>query len=386
MERQRIFILMWTIANVLSFGTLWFLVVAIVRSRRARAQKFNIYLVFSVLPDMIKNTLFFVMNLVNFMGFKPWACTAIGWGEVFNTCANYWMGAIVTHEVYNMLVATKKCIRVSRIESLHNRDTTTWRKLLAQSTTVHLFALAMASTVLETSVDWIPDVSIETQCEAFPRNAKEAYYFWFCYVFLGMMLPSIYLLYVCLDIYWNGLLPISGKTRFLALYFFRLIAIFVGFWIIFVVAVFLKGWAQAIAFVFFNLTGFVSFCFAVTKPDVREACLDLLFCRDQRSAPEEMFVSRFMTQSQTLESAAMVLDSNRMMVGKGGHNQKQEEKQRQDDAGDCEQGSTVVDSGTEPIDEGNESNMESDEIILVQDSTSDEVNTDDTNTGEAVNV
>jgi len=285
MEKHQIFVLMWMIANVFSFVPLWFLIAAIVRSKRARGQKFNIYLIFSILSDVLKNSLFFVCNLVNFLSFKQWACVAIGWGEVFYTCSNYWMGAVVTREIYKMLTATKNMQRVA--SSKHD---TTWRTLFLQVTTIHVLALIMASTFLETSVDWIPDISLETGCEAFPTNTKESYYFWCFYAFLGMMVPTVYVLYTAFEIYRKDLLPLTGKTRALVLYFFRLIAVFVGFWIVFVVAIFLKGWYQAIAFVIFNLTGFVSFCFALTKPDVKEACTDLLFCRNTN-------LKRSMTQS-----------------------------------------------------------------------------------------
>ena len=205
----------------------------------------------SVLPDVIRNTLLFIWNIFNFIEFRMWSCAAIGWGDVYYTTANYWMGAVVLNEVHSLLIENRACTR-----SGQQMTSETTKSLYIKVLLVNSFAILMACIMLETSVDWIPDITLETQCEAFPRTAKESWYFWFVYVLPSMAVPTLYAFYLTFDIHKNNLLPLTGRTRAIALYFFRLIAIFVTFWIIFVIAVFLTGWAQAIAFVFYNLCGF----------------------------------------------------------------------------------------------------------------------------------
>lgn len=287
---------MWTVANVISFTTLWFMIIAILRSRRARGQLFNVYLIFSVLSDATKNILFFVCNLVNFYNFSSRACTIIGWYESFYIVANLWMGAVVSNELQGLLIDINRCKRIST----NQEEKKKWRYMYLKSIAVHIFALCMASIMLETTIDWIPDISINTQCEALPDNGKESYYFWLVYVFLGMMIPTVYVIYVCCNIYKQGLLPTTGGTRALLFYFFRLLLMFFVLWIVFIVAVFLNGWPQAIAFVFINLAGFLSFCFAMTKPDISEAVIDMIFCKGQRLTAEEVFINKSITRRREI--------------------------------------------------------------------------------------
>lgn len=126
------------------------------------------------------------------------------------------MGAVVIHEVHKLLCETKACRRIQ-----NEQPSTTRRVLLIKVAAVFTLATVMACIMLETSVDWIPDITLETNCVAFPRNAKESYYFWFAYVLPCMGVPTMYALYLSFDIYKKDLLPLTGKTRAIALYFFR---------------------------------------------------------------------------------------------------------------------------------------------------------------------
>ena len=96
-----------------------------------------------------------------------WSCAAIGWGDVYYTTANYWMGAVVLNEVHSLLVENHACTR-----SGQQMTSETTKSLYIKVSLVNSFAILMACIMLETSVDWIPDITLETQCEAFPRTAK----------------------------------------------------------------------------------------------------------------------------------------------------------------------------------------------------------------------
>jgi len=192
------------------------MIIAILRKREVRERKFNMYLIFvskvyclllyivyirlltlaydmsplisnkkSVLPDVIRNSLLFIWNIFNFIEFRMWSCAAIGWGDVYYTTANYWMGAVVLNEVHSLLLENRACTR-----SGQQMTSETTKSLYIKVLLVNSFAILMACIMLETSVDWIPDITLETQCEAFPRTAKESWYFWFAYVLPSMAVPT----------------------------------------------------------------------------------------------------------------------------------------------------------------------------------------------------
>merc|ERR1712176_937494 len=94
-----------------------------------------------------------------------------------------------------------------------------------------------------------------------------------------MLIPTVYVLYVCFQVYTKKLLPITGKTRLLYFYFLRLIVIFFILWLVYVLYAFYEqfSWPELLGLIFlgiYNLTGFISFCFAITKPDVYEAVME----------------------------------------------------------------------------------------------------------------
>merc|ERR1712157_424996 len=112
-------------------------------------------------------------------------------------------------------------------------------------------------------------------------------------VFVGMAIPAFYALYVWYKVYTENLLPLTGKTRFLYLYFLRLLVIFFVLWFFFIGSLFMeRTWWLAFVFVAINSTGFISFCFALTKPDVHDAVMEFIFCRDPSLRSSDALSSR----------------------------------------------------------------------------------------------
>lgn len=90
-------LILWTTANGISMISTWALIIAILRSPKVRRVPFNLYLLFSILPDVYKNTAGFAANLANLLmaNESSNACTVIGWNDAYWWCANLWMACVV---------------------------------------------------------------------------------------------------------------------------------------------------------------------------------------------------------------------------------------------------------------------------------------------------
>ena len=70
------------------------------------------------------------------------------------------------------------------------------------------------------------------------KTDASTWFFWFAFVPLFMLIPLVYVLWSCGNILYKGMVPPVGRRRNLALYFFRLIFVFVFMWLPFIVITF----------------------------------------------------------------------------------------------------------------------------------------------------
>jgi hypothetical protein len=108
------------------------------------------------------------------------------------------------------------------------------------------------------------------------------------FVALVLFLPIVYVLNVTIVIWWRGYIPSANGTsptdkamRELALYFFRIVAVFMGIWIPLglVQAIAIgseEGWAFVIPWWFIAIQPILRTCMVLTKPDARKYILDLV--------------------------------------------------------------------------------------------------------------
>eukprot|EP00797_Seminavis_robusta_P021717 Sro33_g021750.1 n/a (374) ;mRNA; r:157288-158409 len=97
--------------------------------------------------------------------------------------------------------------------------------------------------------------------------------------------PFFYVSYVGIDVWYRNLLPASGRTRVLSLYFLRVIIVFMLTWIpyfiIYEIAwnVTHSRWMVHCSYYLGSLQGLVSVAVAMSKPDVKRAVLRFLNCQ-----------------------------------------------------------------------------------------------------------
>lgn len=266
-------LILWTTANGISMISVIALIIAIVRSPEARKISFNVYLIFSILPDAYKNTSGFFSNLANLLmtDGNPNACKVIGWNDAYWWCANLWMACIVFGHLRELLIANKNAQR---------HEPPGMPRVIKESVAVHVFSIIMASVTL-IPAGFIPKATAMSGCEAYPEegNIRQHIFYWAFYLLVTALLPTTWVTGLCFDIWWRKLLPVNGKSRSLLFYFARLLLIIYVVTLAVIVSFVFGGWVQAIAFIIFNLVGFLSVCLALLKKDIMKCWKQMWTCQ-----------------------------------------------------------------------------------------------------------
>ena len=199
------------------------------------------------------------------------ACTVVGWNDVYWWCANLWMSFAVFYQLHKMLSAAKVMKR---------HKPPPLKRITIDCTMIHVFSMIMACLPL-IPADWIPKATGDSGCEAYPLadNLGQTIFYWAFFMPVTALIPVSITTFLCFNIWWKKLLPPNGKSRDLLVYFARLLFLVYTVIIVVVVAFFFDQWVQAIAFMIFNLTGFVQVCLALMKKDVRNAWIQMWTCQ-----------------------------------------------------------------------------------------------------------
>ena len=256
----------WTVLSGLTFLACTVLMAAILRSPRARAQGYNLYLVFLALPDALFNLFSLARNIVHLSGHHlsselGGTVHALEW---FHTAANMWLNAVIVYQVHALLLRSQHFVRT---------PPPSVRYVCAQAAGVYAFAAVWAA--------WSLVLLLQGQNIFSNTNAA-----WLTSKALMVGPPLVYVVAVCVHVWWHQLLPRQGRTRILSLYFLRVVIVFLLTWVPFLVLVdvtYYKThslWMLGLAYYFSSLQGLLSVVVAVLgKPDVQRAVTNFLCCR-----------------------------------------------------------------------------------------------------------
>ncbi|KAG7339581.1 hypothetical protein IV203_025079 [Nitzschia inconspicua] len=256
---------LWSALCVITFIACSILIVAILSSKKARSQGYNLYLVFLAVPDALFNIFSFGRNIVNITGNQlssPMGSTvhALEW---FHTAANMWLNALIIYQIHCMLLKARKFVRT---------PPPSVKQVLLQVGAVYFFAALWAA--------W--SLVLLLQGSNIFSNTNAA---WLTSKSLMCGPPFLYTIVACADVWRKQLLPTNGRTRVLSLYFFRVVLVFLLTWVPFLILVdvtYYKTaslWMLGLAYYFASLQGLLSVIVAVGKPDIKRAVLNLLLCR-----------------------------------------------------------------------------------------------------------
>ena len=180
--------------------------------------------------------------------------------------ANAWINLMVTRQLYRMLWAAR-----------HFRPTPQLRPH-AECLGVYCYALFLA-TLGMFDVPWWPHktrLTIGSACIPMDYDTKSTLFFYLIFFPLLFGIPLAYVCWAAYTIWRQQLLPPSGSRRVLAIYFFRIAAVFLIMWLpglllLFVTAAWLDPWVQWAGGAWSHLQGLVSAVVSLWKPDVWQA-------------------------------------------------------------------------------------------------------------------
>mmetsp|Transcript_3516 Transcript_3516/g.5220 ORF Transcript_3516/g.5220 Transcript_3516/m.5220 type:complete len:513 (-) Transcript_3516:107-1645(-) len=203
------------------YGALF--VSALLLKKTVRKVSYNAYLIFLVVPDTMVNIFFFAAGVARLCGSKELLfINGLQWVLVFYYVGNFWMNCIVAYEMFTL------------VKKSYQREKTnppSLRKVLSQGSFVYTIALLIAIWyALE--VPWSP-YSVTKQGTAVWASMEGGVFSTKGTILLttGITVPpTVYVLYIAFTIWWKKLLPKSGRTRVISLYFIRILMVFFVFY------------------------------------------------------------------------------------------------------------------------------------------------------------
>jgi hypothetical protein len=238
---------MWIGWSALTFVCALFagvLFLAILCSRTARRQSFNLYLLFLTLPDVLFALICSIacgMNAYEGQYYSTALCNFQAYAAIVGIGSNLWMSAVITSEIHTLL-------RYSR----HRRRyfAPTRRKVILQAFAVYGYCMALGGLVyvdhyLDDDFPFHVASPAGTACiPIVGPTTPSVLFFWLCFIPLYAGLPVLYILIVAIDIYRRKLTPPPGKRRTLTVYFGRMIVVVIVMWIPFLLVAYIFGpWA-----------------------------------------------------------------------------------------------------------------------------------------------
>mmetsp|Transcript_6836 Transcript_6836/g.14835 ORF Transcript_6836/g.14835 Transcript_6836/m.14835 type:complete len:339 (+) Transcript_6836:88-1104(+) len=269
------------IINVIVATSCLLLLISILRAPNVREQSFNCYILAITFPDFIMSSMCVLTCAMSSYAdtfYSEAMCGFQSWYLVWSITSNCWMNATIAHEIHKML-------RISHFRGRYNPPAR--KRVAKEAMRVYTYAAFLASVAT-----WnIPGVPFKSGSYrgfvCFPKDydMASALFFWLVFSPAYMLLPMGYVAWSAIDIIWRGMIPPAGCRKTLAIFFSRIVLIFVVMWlpnftISFIAVPALPGvsspWINWWSCVIAHLQGLVNVIFCATKPDIKECLLDTI--------------------------------------------------------------------------------------------------------------
>jgi hypothetical protein len=269
-----------SVALAAGIFTLVIFLSVITAAPRIRKQSFNVYLIFLMIPDFSFSLLCGItclLNAINGSYWSHWMCNFQQWYCVWGIGSNCWLNAIITYELHKLL----KNSHQRRRYTIPSRRTVT-----LQALAVYLYCAFLGTWGL-LEREHLPLHAIQISglaCIPVETDMQSSLFFWLFFMPLFSLIPICYVVYVTWDIWWHQLLPPSGKRRLLALYFGRIILVFLVLWgpyflLNYILATWLPTWVIFAGGTLSHLQGPASAGVSLMKPDIWHAVRRFLHCQ-----------------------------------------------------------------------------------------------------------
>jgi len=242
-------------------------VVALYRNKEVRSNGYNLYLIYLAIPDVLANIVILlrVALAMSAIAISPNVYIFAASFEYFYAISNMYLNAIIVGTIHWVLCESNKD-RQAKIPP------PSVEKVNKHTAIVYSFALVVfgwafflyINGLVAFSLDEIMNVWITTRC-----------------LLVGP--PILYVVYVVFDVWIFDRLPIKGRTRVLALYFLRVIFVFLVTWVPYFVMyevawnVTHQEWMVYVSYYLGSIQGSLSVVVALSKPDVKMAFWDFVY-------------------------------------------------------------------------------------------------------------
>ena len=173
------------------------------------------------------------------------------------------------------------------------------RRVAVEAMCTYLYALFVA-TLGMFDAGWFPHKTrlvIGAHCVPLDYDTESTIFFYCVFTPLAFGLPLAYVSWVAFQIWRQSLLPPSGRRRILAVFFFRLAAVFLVMWLpgLFLLFVNLSSgtpWVQWAGGAWTHLQALVSALVSLLKPDIWKAVREFWCCTSSSTiADDDSYVS-----------------------------------------------------------------------------------------------
>ena len=251
---------------------------SILTKKSVRRNPFNLFLVFLMVPDLVFSL---VCGINCSLNAARGGYVSANWCRfqvvycIWGIGANAWLNAVIARHVHTMLRCGQTMTRYFP---------PTLRRVAMESTMVYLWMIFVS---VWPFIDVLPHritLSQGIACLPHPYDVTSEIFFWAVFMPCFALIPTVYVMYVAIDVWRKGMLPKSStKRRNIAIYFFRLTMVFLVMWIpsiflMFVSSMFTSSWVGFIGGCWSHLQGAVSATASLMKQDIGEAFVEFVTC------------------------------------------------------------------------------------------------------------
>jgi len=193
-----------------------FFMTAVMKTRKFT---FNLYVIFAILPDALCNGIIGVNSFYEAYGISPQLlCTWMNFQMIFYYYSNLYINAVIAKEIYHFTLSSYKRRRTKQPSA---------RRVITQMGIIFVLTGLLSFWYIAAPISW----SLMT-AENEPCCSSKFKHPWVSIVVMVFaMPPMLYVFAIGYKVKKEKILPLKGHTRCLALYFMRIIVIFLTFYI-----------------------------------------------------------------------------------------------------------------------------------------------------------
>lgn len=268
----------WSISFLLISFYATSVLIPVIATKKTRRSPFNCYLIFLMIPDVLGTLLCGLSCLTNTIsgGFAGGtaACYFQSFYLITFVSINAWLNAVTARQLLIMLQSAAHFTKY---------QPPTRKRVALEAMACYAIGMFIASWGIYRAadqMDWFPHhtwLVYGTLCVPQPFDDPSMIFFYTVYFPAMLLIPFLYVLYAGTVIWKRNLLPPEGKRRVLAIYFFRLAAVFIVMWIPALIMLFISGawssnaWVEWFGGLWGHCQVIVSATLSLMKPDISTA-------------------------------------------------------------------------------------------------------------------